>query len=342
MFERICVTGASLIVIIGGLKIGATIVVPVLLAAFIAIICATPIHALTAHGVPKSIAVFGVLLLVIVSSLLLIAMVGHSLHDFLRDFPVYRARMIDDHLRLRSWVEQVGGGELDLEYLNPIKGLDVVSRSMNSLGNLFTNGFLILLIVVFMLFESADIPDKLKALSKRDPAWEKSLQSAEEITHEIRRYMVIKTGVGVLTGLSVAAWLAVLGIDYCLLWGVLTFLLNFIPNIGAILAAIPAVTMAYVQLGPQPAAFAALGFLAVNLFYGYAVEPRVLGRGLDMSTLVVFLSLVFWGWVLGPAGMLLSVPLTMIVKIAARSSEETMWITILLGSGRNLRQTTKN
>lgn len=337
-FQQSCVTIAAIMLIIGGLKIGASIVVPILLAAFIAIIFATPIHLLTSWGVPKVVAVMGVLLTVIVLSILLLTFAGNSLQEFLVDFPVYRARMMDDHQRLREWVQQVAGENLDLDYLSPRTGLEFVSSSLNSLGNLFASSFLVLLIVIFMLFESAEIPAKLAAVSQVDPEWKRPLASAEEIIHEIRHYMVIKTLVGLLTGSSIAIWLALLNIKFWFLWGVITFLMNFIPNIGAILAAIPAVLIAYVQLGAQPAGFAAVGFVVVNLFYGYAVEPRVLGRGLDMSTLVVFLSLVFWGWVLGPVGMLLSVPLTMIVKIIALNFEETTWIAILLGSGQALEE----
>ncbi len=143
--------------------------------------------------------------------------------------------------------------------------------------------------------------------------------------------MVIKTLVSLATGIAIAIWLGVLGVDYAMLWGLLAFLLNYVPNIGSIIAAIPAVLLALVQLGVGSALLAALGFLVVNAAIGNVIEPRFMGRGLGLSTLVVFLSLVFWGWVLGPVGMLLSVPLTMTVKIALESNEDTRWIAILLG-----------
>ena len=116
-----------------------------------------------------------------------------------------------------------------------------------------------------------------------------------------------------------------------MLWGLLAFLLNFIPSIGSILAAIPAVLTALVQFGPGKAIATALGFIAVNIVIGSLTEPRFMGRELGLSTLVVFLSLVFWGWVLGPVGMLLSVPLTMVLKIALGASEDTRWISTMLG-----------
>ena len=136
----------------------------------------------------------------------------------------------------------------------------------------------------------------------------------------------------VVNGLLIAAWLWLLGVDFPLLWGLLAFLLNFIPNIGSFIAAVPAVVLAFLQLNLATAAYAAAGYVALDFVIGNVIEPRLMGRGLGLSSLVVFLSLVFWGWVLGPVGMLFSVPLTMIVKIVLDSSDDLRWIAILLSS----------
>ena len=137
-----------------------------------------------------------------------------------------------------------------------------------------------------------------------------------------------------ITGTLVALWVTLLGIDFPLLWGLLAFLLNYIPNIGSILAAVPVMLLALVQFGVGSALLVAVGFLAINMVMGNLIEPRVLGHGVGLSPLVVFLSLVVWGWVLGPVGLLLSVPLTMTLKIALESSDETRWLAILLGPER--------
>jgi predicted PurR-regulated permease PerM len=150
--------------------------------------------------------------------------------------------------------------------------------------------------------------------------------------------MAIKTLVSLATGVIVAIGLYVIGVDYPLLWGLLAFLLNYIPNIGSIIAAIPPVLLAMIQLGPMQALIVAGGFVVVNIVMGSIVEPRFMGRGLGLSTLVVFLSLLFWGWVLGPVGMLLSVPLTITVKIALDSREESRWLAILLGPDISSKQ----
>jgi AI-2 transport protein TqsA len=116
-----------------------------------------------------------------------------------------------------------------------------------------------------------------------------------------------------------------------MLWGLLAFALNYVPNIGSIIAAVPAVLLSIVQLGVLKALVVAAGYAGINMVMGSFLEPRFMGRGLGLSTLVVFLSLLFWGWVLGPVGMLLSVPLTMTAKIALESRDDTRWIAVLLG-----------
>jgi predicted PurR-regulated permease PerM len=143
--------------------------------------------------------------------------------------------------------------------------------------------------------------------------------------------MAIKTWISIATGVLVAVWLKLIGVDFPLLWGVLAFVLNYIPNIGSFISAVPAVLLAVIQLGMVQASIAALGYAVVNIVMGSVVEPRFMGRGLGLSTLVVFLSLVFWGWVLGPVGMLLSVPLTITAKMALESREESRWAAVLLG-----------
>ena len=129
----------------------------------------------------------------------------------------------------------------------------------------------------------------------------------------------------------VTSLLTILGVDYPILWGLVAMVFNSVPNIGSIIAAVPALLLALVQIGPDVMLYTGLGYVVVNLVMGNVVEPRFMGRGVGLSTLVVFLSLVFWGWALGLVGMLLSVPLTMIVKIALEAKEETRWIAVLIG-----------
>lgn len=323
---------ASLVVIVAGIRAAAPIVVPFLLAGFIAVVCAPPMFWLQRRGVPAALAVCVVIAGVMVAGLGVGALVGTSLHDFPAAVPGYQARLNEEVGLVRAWLAGVGitvPDELAAGYLDPGQAMEWVARLLAGLGGVLGNAFLILLTVVFMLLEAAHLPDKLGRMV-RDP--ETSLRRLAEINAGVKRYLGIKTAVSLATGAAIAVWLAVLGIDYPLLWGLLAFLFNFVPNIGSIIAAVPAVLLAVIQLGIGSALLAAAGYGVVNMVLGNVVEPRFMGRGVGLSTLVVFLSLVFWGWVLGPVGMLLSVPLTMVAKIVLESQEATRPIAVLLGA----------
>ena len=142
--------------------------------------------------------------------------------------------------------------------------------------------------------------------------------------------MAIKTIVSGITGLVIFISLSILNVDYAILWGIIAFFFNFIPNIGSILAAIPAVLLSFLQFDISIMLLVVLIYGIVNIVMGNIIEPKYLGKELGLSTLVVFISLVFWGWLLGPVGMILSIPLTIIAKIILENNESTRWVAILL------------
>ena len=216
-----------------------------------------------------------------------------------------------------------------LEHFNPAMAMQLVANTLKGFGNVLTNSFLILLTVVFILFEASSFPSKLRHISADADA---TFSRFEQFSDKVKRYIGIKVGSSLLTSLLVGICLWLIGVDFVLLWSTLAFLLNFVPNIGSIIAAIPAILLALVQLGSGGAALTAAAYVAINMLVGNIIEPRFMGRGLGLSTLVVFLSLVFWGWLLGPVGMLLSVPLTITIKMAFESYPDTHWLAILLGS----------
>jgi predicted PurR-regulated permease PerM len=143
--------------------------------------------------------------------------------------------------------------------------------------------------------------------------------------------MFIKTIINLIAGILVTVWMYILGVQFPVLWGFLTFLLHYIPNIGAVIAAIPAALLAFVQLGTQSALLVIAGNIFIGFIIGNVVEPRLMGRKLGLSTLVVFVSLIFWGSLLGLIGAILCIPLTMTIKFAFESNETTKWIAVLLG-----------
>jgi predicted PurR-regulated permease PerM len=188
---------------------------------------------------------------------------------------------------------------------------------------------LILLVTVFILFEWGTVKGKI--FSAFPESAEVHLAQLSRVAENVKRYLALKTLFSLATGALVAFLLTVLGVDYALLWGLLAFLLNYVPTIGSIIAAVPGVILAFLQLGWDGALIATIGYLVINITISNLIEPRVLGEGVGLSTLVVFLSLLFWGWVLGPVGMLLSVPLTMIFKIFLEGNDDTRWIAVLMG-----------
>ena len=218
---------------------------------------------------------------------------------------------------------------------DPGKMVDVATNMLTGLGGVMANMFLIILTVVFMLFEGPMLRNKIHAALK-DP--DNKMKQIDRFLESINSYLAIKTLVSLGTGIIAAFYLWILDVDYFVLWGVLAFMFNYIPNIGSIIAAVPAILLALITQGPLIAGLVGAGYLTINTVMGNIIEPKFMGKGLGLSTLVVFLSLIFWGWLLGTVGMLLSVPLTMIVKIALEASEEGKWIATMLGSGEKIEQ----
>ncbi|VAX06178.1 Uncharacterized UPF0118 membrane protein [hydrothermal vent metagenome] len=325
-------TAAAIVVLVAGMREAQPILVPFLLSAFIAIIAMPPLVFMQRRGLPKGLALVLVISGVVGIGMLMGALVGSAIDDFSAQLPVYQKKLEAQTSDLLIWLAEIGievSREAINNLLDPVKAMKMAAQGLNTLGSLLTNTFLIMLTVIFIMLEASSFPAKLRLIFN-DP--EASFSHLERFTSNINRYMAIKTGTSLITGLTIAIWLWVIGVDYPVLWGTLAFLLNYVPNIGSIIAAIPALLLALVQLGPGAALSTGIGFLVVNNLVGNVIEPRFMGRGLGLSTLVVFLSLVFWGWVLGPVGMFLSVPLTMTLKIALDSNEDTRWIAILLGS----------
>lgn len=194
------------------------------------------------------------------------------------------------------------------------------------LTNLASTTFMVVVTVIFILLEAAVITRKIDlAFGNKEPN-----EHLMKIGEQIWTYMVIKTWISLLTGVLTAIFLWFMGIEYALLWGLLAFLFNYIPNIGSIIASIPPILLALFDHSIGTSIGVAVGLIAINFGVGYGLEPKFLGKGLGLSSLVVLLSLIFWGWLLGPVGMFLSAPLTMIIKIISMASEETRWLGILL------------
>lgn len=322
---------ASLVIILAGIKTASPVIVPFILSVFIAIICNPALAWLTKKRVPKGLAIAVIISFVVLAGMWLANLVGKAVNDFSSQLPAYQAQLTEQFGGLSSQLAQYNFPvELNqlTEYFDPGAAMNVVTMIVGGFGGVMANLFLILLTVIFMMSEASSLPKKLH-VALDDP--DMRMAQIDQFLASVNQYLAIKTMVSMATGTIIGLVLWAMGLDYWVLWGVLAFLLNYIPNIGSIIAALPAVLLAIIQLGIGWAGGVVALYLLVNIIMGNAVEPRFLGKGLGLSTLVVFLSLIFWGWLLGTVGMLLSVPLTMILKIGLESNHSTRWLALLLG-----------
>ena len=329
--SRTLLTIAALVIIAASMKAAQEVIVPFLLAAFIATIAAPPVFWLERLRVPSILAISGVMVGIVLALVGVAALVFQSGNAFTSRLPFYQQRVSELIGEIIAWLREVGidvDADLALSYFNPGTALELAGSILRALGGVMSDGFFILLMVIFILAEASSFPGKLAHILKEP---EKNMPYFKRFAINVNRYIAIKTSTSLTTGVVVSLSLMFIGVDFPILWGLLAFLLNYVPTIGSIIAAVPVVLLALIQLGPASALAVTGVYLAINIAMGNVIEPRYMGRGLGLSTLVVFLSLVVWGWLLGPVGMFLSVPLTMTAKIALEANPSTAWIAILLG-----------
>ena len=328
---RVLVITAALVVIIWGIYQAQTILVWLLVSVFLAVIGTPPLLWLERKRVPSVIAVLLVVGALVGILLIVGALVGTSINSFSSALPLYRARLQEQLLSLKEFLLRKDielPEDFLLLHVNPGAFMNLTAGLLTGLSSVLSNIVLILLTVTFILLEASSFPIKLREIPGGSRM---TFAQFSTFVDSIKRYMAIQTAVSLTTGILIGIWLAILGVDFPILWGLLAFLLNYIPNLGSIIAAVPAVLLAFIQFGIGRAALAASGFITINFILGNVVQPKLMGRGLGLSTLVVFLSLIFWGSLLGLVGMILSIPITMTIKMALERNESTKWIAVLLG-----------
>lgn len=190
------------------------------------------------------------------------------------------------------------------------------------------SALLIMILTIFMLSEARMLGRQLRAVCEaRGPDLQQMLHAAQDI----QRYLGIKTIISLVTGVLAGFLCWAAGLDFFILWGILAFVLNYIPVVGSIIAGVPPVLLALLtQDGPGAALAIAIGYAAINVFLGNFIEPMLMGRRFGLSTLVILLAVLFWGWLWGPAGMLLAVPLTMVLKAGLEHSPDFRWLAIAI------------
>lgn len=331
---RFLLVAACFVVVVQGLKVAAPVLLPFALAMFLAILSLPLMWGLKRRGFPDWLAITLCVLVnvAVVGAVLLLA--SQSIREFQTELPKYRQQLAAMGHGTLSWLADRGvpvNPSAPLELIDLGAVLDFAHGTVGRVAILVTDGFLVLIIMIFILAEATVLGDKLRALAGRrgfDP------ERLSKIVREVQQYLGIKTGVSLATGTLAGAWVAMLGLDLPVLWGLVAFVMNYIPTLGWVIGLLPPLLLGLFG-GLGKGLLVATGYIAIHVVLTNFVEPTLLGRKLGLSTLVVVLSLLFWGWVWGPIGMLLSVPLTMMLKIALENTDDLRWVATLLAQGRD-------
>lgn len=328
---NVLLTLACLVVVVAGLKAAGSVLLPFLLSILLAVLAMPVVRWLQARRLPAVLAVGLTVVLLVGVFVGFGVIVGTSVTDFSAKLPEHQAALEAklEELGSERWLPDLS------EWFDPGAAMSFAGQVLNELVGMVSNLFLILLTTVFILLEAAGVPAKLRAAFPGDGD---PLAKAGAVGRSVQAYLGVKTLMSIGTGVCVTIWVGSMGLSHAVLWGLIAFLLNYVPSIGSIIAALPAVLLALAELGPGKALAVLGGYLVINIVIGNVLEPRIMGRKLGLSPLVVFLSLLFWGWVWGPAGMLLSVPMTVMVKIILEGREGTRWIGVILGPEAEARQ----
>jgi predicted PurR-regulated permease PerM len=323
---------ACLVVVVWGLRFAAPILLPSALALFLCVLSLPIMLALQGRGVPTSLSIAITVLVNVAVFGLILLLVSQSFSQLQEQLPRYAVRLQELQERWVADTEELIGLELS-DYLtanviNPPAVVDFVGSTVGRIAQFFTTTFLVFLIMIFMMGEATVFPAKFRAILGMADGQEDRLA---KVVGEVQSYLGIKTVISLATGLILGAWAYVMQLDFPVLLGVTAFVLNYIPTVGSIIAGIPAVLLSLVLHGTVTHALVVTGgYMVVNTLFGNILEPNLMGRRLGLSTLVVILSLLFWGWTWGPLGALLSVPLTVVVKIWLENTQDLRWVAVLL------------
>lgn len=323
---------AAIIIIIAGLMYAQAFVNQILMALFLSIIFAQPISWLQKKRVPQGISIAIVFIVIVTLFVGFGQLIGTSLSSFSENAPAYEQNLKEMGSAIFQFIENKGinvSADKMTELFDPSRVMGLTAGLLGQLGSFMGNAFTIFFLLLFLLIELNSFKIKTTAIVNGS---KESLSFFNTIGDSIRHYLSIKTMTSLLTGALIWISLIIIGVDYAIIWALVAFLLNYIPNIGSIIAAFPAILFALVQLGFGGVIWTTIVFVIVNILIGSVIEPKIMGKGMGLSTFVVFVSLIFWGFILGTVGMFLSVPLTMSLKIILNQNPKTKWVSILLGT----------
>ncbi len=318
---RFWIITTGVIVAFVAMKQAGHIVNMILLAAMLTVVSLAPLNWLKKKGVNKTLANIIVILSVVAVLGLIGLIIGSSISSFSERMPVYYAKF-QELLNgiIRSFVDT---GLIDkqsglLKSLASEKLLPMAAPIATGFGTVVSSAVLVFMFFIFMVLESEQFAKKILYISS------KSSGNAAKVVKQLRNYFGIKTLTSLATGFVISISLYFIGVEFFIFWGFLAFVLNFIPSIGSLIAAIPAVLIAFIMYGTVAGIETVIVYLVFNTIIGNVIEPQLMGKNIGISPLVVFFSMIFFGFLLGPVGMLIATPLTILVKIIFDSREVTL------------------
>lgn len=325
----------GVIVAFSAIKYASGLVNMLLLALFLTSISLAPLEWLKKKGIPATISIIIIILALLVVVGLTGIVIGSSANNFVEKMPFYQDKFNDIWNGISNFLINYGimdKGSKPLQELNPANLLPYAGTFFAGFGNVMANSLIVFFIFIFMIFESESFGKKVSYISPE------SSEQTHRIIIQIRRYFGIKFITSLSTGVLITVALLIIGVDFPVLWGFLAFILNFIPSIGSFIAAIPAVLLALIQLGPWVSLVTIIVYFVINTIIGNIIEPQMMGKNLGISPLIVFISMIFFGYLLGPIGMLIATPLAILLKIIFDSRPVTRNLGILLGDGTDLEE----
>ena len=324
---------ASVVLIVAGLRTMAGVLTPILLSLFLVLITYPILAWLKGRGLPNWLAYILILLSVIAIGAFGVLFLVTSVNELITLLPTYSDQIETQVDGLWQWLTEQGVTLDDIQSLSWFQPERIIQLSLGlttTLLGILSDTGLTLLIFVYMLATAPTFSAQLKKGLRDDPS---ALQRLEEFAHSTSSYLMIKGWLGALTALVQMLLMWFLGLDFAVLWGVLSFAFNFIPNIGFYLALVPPLLIAIIELGWLKAVLFAVAYVLINNFFDMVIAPRYLAKGLDLSVLVTFLSVIIWSWILGPIGAFLALPLTIMVKtLLLEPFPQTQLIARLMGS----------
>lgn len=326
--------GILVVIALGGvLYLARSIILPFVVALFLAYLLDPIVRLLTRLRVPRPIAVCAALLTTFVFLALMGTLIYASAQSFAKEYPKYEPKL---RLLIATVVTRLELAPPDWQMADLGKKLasaTVAKALLASLGSFVAflgNLLLIFLFMVFILLGQHRLPARIQRAFGPEQA-QRILRVLEDITRQVQTYLGTKALISLVTGVLVNLVLTLLGVDFAILWGALAFTLNFIPHIGSPIAALPPVLLAILQFDTLvPAAWAAVSIAAINVVLGGLIEPRLMGWHLNLSPLLVILSLLFWGWLWGIPGMVLAVPIMATLKIICENLKPLRAVSLLM------------